>query len=395
MCERLADQGALGMLVIDASPLERIEVDYGVKAHRRTAEDVGALVHDICQECLGDGFVVTHEPGIDELVVVVFRPRSDDRFYREELPALVLGVIESLSRALGRIAYPYFREPVHFAAGHAFAVYNPTHRTAKQVLRAREKARADAQLNRRIHERKLRERFNSLVLAEQVSSVYEPIVQASSRRLMGYEALIRGPAGTPLESPASLFAMAEDTDLLFELDCLCRRKGLFGARGLERGKKLFLNCLPSAMHDPGFREDRLRRTLESIGLAPSDVVFEISEKEAIENFTIFREVRDYYHMLGFGIALDDVGAGYAGLETVIELSPDYLKLDLSLVRSIDTDPHRRELVRALNHVSGKLGCRVIAEGVSTHEELETLGELGIPYAQGYLIGRGEPLPGPR
>jgi len=100
-------------------------------------------------------------------------------------------------------------------------------------------------------------------------------------------------------------------------------------------------------------------------------------------------VRDYYHLLGFGIALDDVGAGYSGLETVMELQPDFIKLDLSLVRGIDNDPHRRELVSALNNVSGKLGTRVIGEGVSTEEELSTLADLGIPYAQGWLLGRSE------
>lgn len=385
--ERLESLGALGLILIDASALERIEQSYGVKAHRRASQDLALLVHDVCDECLGNGFAVVSEPGSDEVLVFVYRPRSDDRFYREELPAMGTGIGESLLRNVARICYPYQRDPVHLSVGHAFVIHNPTERTGKQIKRMREQARDEAELNSRIHDRRLREQFNQVVLAENLSSIYEPIVDARTRAVMGFEALIRGPAGTELESPAAIFPMAEKTGLLFELDCLCRRKGLFGAKGIEPGKKLFLNCLPSAIHDPGFREDRLRETLSAIGLAPKDVVFEISEKESIANFEVFREVRDYYHMLGFGIALDDVGAGYSGLETVMELSPDYIKLDLSLVRGIDSDPHRRELVSALNKVSGKLGTRVIGEGVSTEEELKTLAELGIPYAQGWLLGR--------
>jgi len=387
--ERLTSLGALGLILVDASALERIERSYGVKAHRRASQDLALLVHDVCDDCLQSGFAVVTEPGSDEVLVFIYRPRSDDRFYREELPTMATGIAQSLSRNVARICYPYQRDPVHLPVGHAFAIHNPTERTGKQVKRMRDHAREEAQLNERIHERRLREQFHQVILAEDLSSVYEPIVDARTRQVMGYEALIRGPAGTELETPAALFPMAEKTGLLFELDCLCRRKGLFGAKGLKRGKKLFLNCLPSAIHDPGFREDRLRETLDAIGLAPRDVVLEISERESIDNFEVFREVRDYYRLLGFGIALDDVGAGYAGLETVMELSPDYIKLDLSLVRGIDSDPHRRELVSALNNVSGKLGTRVIGEGVSTEEELATLAELGIPFAQGWLLGRHE------
>jgi len=387
--ERLENIGALGLILVDATALERIERSYGVKAHRRASQDLALLVHDVCEECLESGFAVASEPGSDEVLVFIYRPRTDDRFYREELPAVGVGIGESLIRNIARICYPYQRDPVHLPVGHAFAIHNPTERTGKQIKRMREHAREEAELNARIYERKLRDQFHQVILAENVASVYEPIVDARNRKVMGYEALIRGPAGTELETPAALFPMAEKTGLLFELDCLCRRKGLFGAQGLAPGKKLFLNCLPSAIHDPGFREDRLRDTLDSMGLAPQDVVFEISEKESIENFEVFREVRDYYRMLGFGIALDDVGAGYAGLETVMELQPDFIKLDLSLVRGIDSDPHRRELVAALNNVSGKLGARVIGEGVSTEAELATLADLGIPYAQGWLLGRNE------
>ncbi len=385
--DQLEALGAVGMILVDAGALERIEKSYGVKAHRRASQDLALLVHDVCEICLEHDFAVCSEPGSEEVLVFVYRPRSDDRFYREELPTMGTGIGESLIRNIGRICYPYQRDPVQLPVGHAFAIFNPTERTGKQLRRTRDQAREEAQLNAQIHQRRLREQFHQVILAEDVSSVYEPIVDAKTRKVMAYEALIRGPVGTELETPAALFPMAEKTGLLFELDCLCRRKGLYGAKGLAPGKKLFLNCLPSAIHDPGFREDRLRETLDAIGIAPSDVVFEISEKESIANFEVFREVRDYYKMLGFGIALDDVGAGYSGLETVMELQPDFIKLDLSLVRGIDSDPHRRELVAALNKVSGKLGTKVIGEGVSTGEELKTLAEIGIPYAQGWFLGR--------
>ena len=155
--------------------------------------------------------------------------------------------------------------------------------------------------------------------------------------------------------------------------------------------KLFLNCLPSAIRDPQFRGAALQQLLERLRLRPSDVVFEISERESIGNFAMFREARDHFASLGLGIALDDTGVGYSSLEAVLELAPDFIKVDRVLVRSIDTDPPRQELLRSLNAVAAKLGARVIAEGIETSEELATLQALGVPFGQVYLLGRAAPL----
>ena len=179
--------------------------------------------------------------------------------------------------------------------------------------------------------------FQDLILAEDVAILYEPIVNLTTNEILGHEALVRGPWKTDLHSPNRLFQLAEETGLVFELDCLCRRTALRGARGLEAGRKLFLNCLPTAIHDPAFRGEALRKTLEDLRLRPEDMVFEISERESIDNFAIFREARDYYKELGFQIALDDTDVAYGSLEAVMELVPDYIKVDLSLVRGIDTD----------------------------------------------------------
>jgi EAL domain-containing protein (putative c-di-GMP-specific phosphodiesterase class I) len=229
------------------------------------------------------------------------------------------------------------------------------------------------------------------VLEGQVRSVYEPIVDVATHTVYGYEALARGPEGSELHSPAALFASAEEEDLLFQLDCLCRQSGLDGARDFPRESKLFLNVRPTTIHDPNFQADALDRTLEQCNLRPSDVVFEISEQESIENFSIFREVRDYYGKLGFEIALDDVGVGYSSLESVMELAPDYIKVDRTFVTGIDEDSARQELLRALQAVADKTNARIIGEGLDRIEELETLGRLGISFGQGWLFGKPHPL----
>jgi EAL domain-containing protein (putative c-di-GMP-specific phosphodiesterase class I) len=189
----------------------------------------------------------------------------------------------------------------------------------------------------------------------------------------------------------ALFTAAEEHELVFELDCVCRESGLRGAVDFPAGTKLFLNIRPTTIHDPSFQEARLIETLERRQLAPTDVVFEISEQESIASFGAFREMRDYYRSLGFQFALDDTGTGYAGLEELLEIEPDYIKIDRAMVSGVDQDPARQDMLTALLQLAEKMGAQVIGEGLDTIEELEMLGRLGIRFGQGWLFGHPTPL----
>ena len=120
--------------------------------------------------------------------------------------------------------------------------------------------------------------------------MFQPIVDAAQpRRVLGYEALSRGPAGSVYQMPLRLFEMAEEADLVFELDRKCRRRALPSAAALPAGAKLFVNVFPSAMYDPEFQGAALVRLVESQGLRPDRVVLEITERSAIENYELFAE----------------------------------------------------------------------------------------------------------
>ena len=388
----LARDSAFGLILIDGSGLEPIERSYGVQAHRRAHDAFRLLVREACGSDLEqDDLIVGGSSNPDELAILFFRSRSDDRFYRERLPELARRLIARIASDGQKIVYPYHRDAPYFPIGHTTVFYNPGLTTDRQILEGFERARRDAALNQAIARRERHKMFEDLILAEDIAILYEPIVNLTTREILGHEALVRGPWKSELHSPDHLFRLAEETGLVFELDCLCRRTALRGARGLEAGRKLFLNCLPTAIHDPAFTGEILQKTLQDLRLRPEDLVFEISERESIDNYSIFREIRDHYKELGFQIALDDTGVAYGSLEAIMELAPDFIKVDLSLVRGIDTDPPRQELLRALHAVAGKLGGQIIAEGIETPEELETLQGLGIPYGQGYLFGRAAPL----
>lgn len=390
--EQFTTEGFLGVLIVDASSLAEIEKSFGDAAHRNAQNQLGQLISELLEEQLAIAdMIVSGETGRDEFAVFLFRDTGEAEFYHLKLPALTRVLTDGLAKRGGRIGYPHMRSAPALHVGAGAALRNPTIGADTQIRSALEEAREHAYLNSRLEARRRRHRLFELVLEGRVRSVYEPIVEVSSHTVFGYEALARGPEGSELYSPSALFSTACEEDLLFQLDCLCRRSGLDGARDFPGGAKLFLNVRPTTIYDPAFRAEEITRTLEASRLSPSDVVFEISEQESIQNFAIFREVRDYYGKLGFQIALDDVGAGYASLEAVMELSPEFIKVDRAFVAGSDEDPARQELLRALQSVSQQIGARIIGEGLDTLEELETLGRLGIPFGQGWLFGKPTPL----
>ena len=184
--------------------------------------------------------------------------------------------------------------------------------------------------------------------------------------------------------------MAEEGKLSFELDRLCRRKALRNAKGFPSETKLFVNVLPTSIYDPALQGDSLLRLLEEAGLEPHQLVLELTESYVIENYTLFGDAVNQLTELGISIGIDDIGAGYSGLERIAWLNPKYLKFDIGLIRHLDTSFVRREMVRALKALADKMGSTIIAEGIERREELETLLELGITYGQGFLLGRPAP-----
>jgi EAL domain-containing protein (putative c-di-GMP-specific phosphodiesterase class I) len=376
----------MAVLCVDLADLLQVEQRQGAAAYRQVLGRVADRLHqDLAGHLESGDRVVLGELGRSELLVFLFRRREDTGFFHTELPLQVRELQRDLAPAGNRLGYPFVREPLRLFVGSAVVFHDPALRPERALRRACELAREDAWLASRLAARSRRDALLGLMLRDRLGVALEPIVRIDDLRPIGWESLVRGPARSELASPRALFAAAEEADLTFELDCRCRAAALAEAKRLPAGAKLFLNCLPSAIHDPAFQGHALRENLQAHGLHPSDVVFEISEGESISNWEIFREVCDHYAGLGFGIALDDVGAGYGSLEAVTELRPDYVKVDLAFVRGIDTDPARQEVLQALHGVARSIGATTVAEGVETPEQLETLRRLGMPLGQGFLF----------
>ena len=390
--DRFSAGTVFALMLFDLALLGKIERSHGHSARLEAEGNFANLLRQVAGQRLADcDLVLRGEAGRNEMMVVLFRDNRDARFYRQEIPGFEQVVSRKLEREGAKLLYPHLKTLPRGEMGYAGALRNPklgADTPRRQVL---EEARADMRLNTRLAARKRRRHFHELLLDRQVYSVYEPIVEVDSRVVFGYEALARGPESSEFHMPIAMFTEAERQGLVYEVDCLCRASGLEGAVGFPEGTKLFLNVLPSAIHDPNFRAEQLIATLADCRLSPRDVVFEVSERQSIRDFEAFQEMRDYYRKLGFSFALDDTGSGYAGLEALLELSPEFIKVDRAFVSGIDQDVMRQEMLRVLLSVAEKTGAKIIGEGLDTLEELSMLAELGVHYGQGWLFGHPTPL----
>jgi len=228
-------------------------------------------------------------------------------------------------------------------------------------------------------------RLREIIDDEAVTTLVHPLFDLSDMSVIGYEALSRGPADSEFERPDKLFRVAYDSDLVLRLERLCRKKALEAARALPEDRMLFLNIEPEAVADPELREVLTSSLLSQADITPDRIVLEITERSAITDFTTFRGTLEYLRALGFRCAVDDAGAGYGSLQCLAEVKPEWLKIDLSLVRGCDSDPVRAQLIASLVTFAKTVDVRLVAEGIETAEELRCLREIGVGYGQGFLF----------
>ena len=221
-----------------------------------------------------------------------------------------------------------------------------------------------------------------------LKAAFQPIIDALNGEVFGFEALARIPGSTCFNNIADLFPFAEKIGQLYPIETLCRRQAITSYPTIAQNKEmLFLNINPQVLIDPEFASGHTKKLLIDKGLSPTDVVLEITERSAIENFSTFRDALDHYRSQGYLIALDDVGAGYSSLQSVAELHPDFLKIDRSLIQGVNADPIKWALLETFVTFSKRIGCRIIAEGVETAEEMRTVVQLGVDYVQGFFVAR--------
>nr|WP_269975249.1 EAL domain-containing protein [Pseudomonas aeruginosa] len=234
--------------------------------------------------------------------------------------------------------------------------------------------------------------LDSILAHGDLHCLFQPILSLSERRLVGYEALTRGPSNSPLHSPLALFAVARQCGRLSELELLCRQRAFSRFRDIQGDAMLFLNISPESLLEAGHPPGRTLQLLQQLGISPNRVVIELTEQTPIDDFDLLDTALHHYRAMGFSIALDDLGASYSSLRLWSELRPDYVKIDRHFVDGIHLDTVKREFVGSILKMARASRAQVIAEGIELPEELAVLSEMGVDLVQGYLFGRPQEHP---
>lgn len=237
-----------------------------------------------------------------------------------------------------------------------------------------------------------REALLAIIKQDAISTLFQPIVSTLEKRVVGYEALTRGPSNSPLHSPLTLFATARHFGLLTDLEIVCRRSAVhqFCEQGFEG--QLFLNVSPESLLEQQHYPGRTLSILRDYGIKPDQVVIELTEHSPIDNVGLLQSALHHYRDMGFSIALDDLGAGYSSLRLWTELQPEFVKIDRHFIDGIHRDPIKREFVGSILNMAKASRSHVIAEGIELAEELRVLESMGVDWVQGYWLGRPAPEP---
>lgn len=157
-------------------------------------------------------------------------------------------------------------------------------------------------------------------------------------------------------------------------------------------RKVFINFVPTAIYEPALCLQTTARVLADEGLDAAQVVFEVVETEKVEDFGHLNEILNYYRAQGYSTALDDIGAGYSDVASLLQLRPDYMKVDMAVIRGIDHDPAKQELLDVFIASGKRIGLSILAEGIETPEEYRYLRSREVDLMQGYLFGKPEEVP---
>jgi EAL domain-containing protein (putative c-di-GMP-specific phosphodiesterase class I) len=216
-----------------------------------------------------------------------------------------------------------------------------------------------------------------------IAFAYQPIVDLEMRTIYAHEALVRGANG---EGAWSVLSRVTD-DNRYQFDQACRVQAIKGAAELGIRERLSINFLPNAVYQPAACIQSTFAAAREYGFPLENIIFEVTEGEKVQDrphlVNIFRE----YHRFGFRTAIDDFGAGYAGLDLLSEYQPDLIKLDMGLVRDIDQSKPKQAIVRGVLAMCGELGITVLAEGIETAAERDFLRAQGVRLMQGYLFAK--------
>ncbi|HKB69957.1 MAG TPA: EAL domain-containing protein [Thermoanaerobaculia bacterium] len=379
--DRLLDRRRMGVLTVDVEKYSHVEDSYGWEVFDELVLEAASTLKRLVGTLFAsEDIVAISRPAGAEFHVFTAIEAGDDDGGRLERKARQTE--ETLRQTLDGRFRDRIHKPIGVSVGHAMIVPSAQMRMERVVYRALREAVRVATSREEERTRRLRRVFREILERREIRTVYQPIFELANLAVLGHEALSRGPAGTGFESPDLLFEYAIANDAVWDLEQLCLGSSAshYAAAG---SSLLFVNVeaeMVSAIPGRGAAIlDPLRRQRER-------VVLEITERSAIRDLATFRDAIERLRNEGFRVAIDDAGSGFASLQAIAELKPNFLKIANTLVTGLSRDTIKRDIVEMLLHVAARIDALCVAEGIESEEDLAECRRIGIPYGQGYFLG---------
>ena len=231
-----------------------------------------------------------------------------------------------------------------------------------------------------------------LILTESLTILFQPIFSADSGTILGWEALSRGPVDSALHSPLMLFDIAANVGRLIELECIALKLAINRFKELNLPGQLFLNVTADSMIFSSQRHPEISAQLLAVAMPASRIVIELTETRAGSDPELLERGIAGLRALGFIMAIDDLGEGFASLKRWAKMRPDFVKIDRHFIDGVHKDPVKQQFIRSIVEMAKGLGCAVIGEGVEEEADLLTLRQQGVDLIQGYLVARPSQFP---
>lgn len=380
--EMLIEQSEIGIAFVDIEQFESIEAEYGWAFFDEFLRRAGEAVNEEAKERFHNALVVCPRTAGSSFFIF-FETRGQDLTQETGLDTIANELRERLIEVM-RGEFPKMQSgQIGFFVGAARIDYRPQIRLERQVYNGMQIASDAVRDAEQARKKQLTRELRDIIRRKRVTTLFQPIVHAKDGAIFGYEVLTRGPANSSFRNSDMLFGFAREAKLAWALEAIALEGALRRLRQMDLKDRKFLLNLEAEMFEES--EFRIHEMVQYFAEHKGNFVFELTERAAIEDYAVFRQLLDEFRAKGIEVAIDDAGSGYASLEAIAALSPDYLKITKSLVSTLAQERIKQDLVIMLVELARKIGAKTLAEGVETKEEYETCRELGIDLIQGYYF----------
>jgi EAL domain-containing protein (putative c-di-GMP-specific phosphodiesterase class I)/CheY-like chemotaxis protein len=387
--EMLIEQSEIGIVYVDIEQFESIEAEYGWAFFDEFLRRAGEAVAAEARGRFPKALVAANLVGGSSFYIF-FESRGSDVRQEAAFDLIANDVREKLIDAM-RLRFPNMQQgQIGFFVGAARIDYRPQIRLERQVYQGMQTAGDAVRDAEQQRKKQLTRELRDIIRRKRVTTLFQPIVWAREGTVFGYEVLTRGTPNSSFRNSDVLFGFAREAKLAWALETVALEAALKRLRSFELDGRKFLLNLEAEMFEES--EFRIHEMVSFFSEHRGHFVFELTERAAIEDYAVFRRLLDEFRDKGIEVAIDDAGSGYASLEAIAALAPDYLKITKGLVSTLADEPIKQDLVKMLVELAGKIGAKTLAEGIETIEEFDWCRDLGVDLIQGYYLAHPQDQP---